>query len=57
MIDLTNSYDFRIVLNGSKPIGVYQSYSPTMLNRKFKKVSFEVKRKRLGSSFWNVKIV
>lgn len=57
MIDLTNSYDFQIILNGSMPIGVYHSFSPTFLNKRFKKVSFEVKRKKLGYSFQNVRIM
>lgn len=57
MIDLTYSYDYQIILNGSIPIGVYHSFCSSYLSKRFKNVAFEVKRKRFGSSIQNVRIM
>lgn len=57
MVDLTFSYDYQIILNGGVAIGVLHSFSPDMLSLRFKGVEFEIKKRKLGHSMYNFKLV
>lgn len=57
MVDLTFSYDFQIVLNGGMPIGVVHCFCSNMMSQRFKGISFEVRKKKLGRSMYNFKLV
>lgn len=57
MVDLTFSYDFQIVLNGGMPIGVVHCFCSNMMSQRFKGISFEVRKKKLGRSMYNFKLI
>lgn len=57
MVDLTFSYDYQIILNGGATIGILHSFSPDMLSLRFKGVEFEIKKRKLGHSMYNFKLV
>lgn len=56
MIDLTLSYDFQVYLNGSIPIGIIHTFNSNMLDLRFKNITFEIKKKKLGQQITNIRI-
>ena len=44
MIDLRFSYDYQIFLNGTLPVGTLHTFKKSLIDPKYKAVTFSIKR-------------